>query len=218
MRKRQAPLLAAGGLLLVACRSPERNVAQRHPTRMAQPTASSSPINPAQIRNDVEANASFQDLRKAACPRRVPDRVEEMSPFPAIAILKGLGYATVSDDASRGRYEKVIELTDSGRGDLEQFLQEEAERYVITIARREYIAGSERFDPAPGNPDRLFLEILWRWKPVNALGERLIMWSPDGDGPDHHGRATYDRTSEGWTLSELWLDRNNRDYVGGVYR
>jgi hypothetical protein len=41
-------------------------------------------------------------LRKAACPRRIPDRVEERRPFPAIDILHGLQYVTISDDSSRG--------------------------------------------------------------------------------------------------------------------
>jgi hypothetical protein len=217
MGSRPIPTLAIALLLLTACRPPETGT-PRSRSKPKPPAAPRTPIEAARVQKDVEESSDFQKVRKAACPRRVLDRDEQMRPFPAFALLKNLSYATVSDDTSRGVYEKTIELNDSGRAALGPFLEEEAERYVITVARREYVAGREQFDFAPGNPDRLFVEIFWRWKPINRLGEGLDMWTPEGDGPEHHGRATYDRTSAGWNLAELWLDRNNRDYVGGVYR
>ena len=176
------------------------------------------PIDPELVREEVEQHERFGQLRKAACPRRIPDRIEQRHPFPAIDILEGLNYVTISDDSSRGIYEKVIELTDTGRRDLADYLEEEPNRYVITIAQREYLPGSERFKNAPGRDDRVFVRFRWQWKALNPLGERLNLSAPYSDRLEHEGRVTYQRTGEGWSLDDLWLDRDGRDYVFGVYK
>jgi hypothetical protein len=176
------------------------------------------PIDPEVVRQEVEQQESFKQLRKAACPRRIPDRQEERRPFPAINILEGLQYVRISDDSSRGSYEKVIELTDTGHRNLANDLEDEPERYLIRIARREYLPGLERFEKAPGRDDRLVVSFRWHWKPLNALGERLDLRAPYSDRTEHQGRATYMRSGDGWKLDDLWLDSNARDYVRGVYK
>lgn len=176
------------------------------------------PIAPSVVQEDVEQQAAFQEVRKAACPRRIPDRIEARPPFPAINILEGLQYVTISDDTSHGMYEKVIELTDTGRQTFASYLEEESERYIITIARREYLPGREQYENAPGRTDRIVVSFQWQWKPLNPLGERLNLWAPYSDRNEHQGRATYTQTGGVWKLDEVWLDRNHRDYVGGVYK
>ncbi|MBI4749632.1 MAG: hypothetical protein HY774_14180 [Acidobacteria bacterium] len=176
------------------------------------------PIAPSVVQKDVEHQEAFQEVRKAACPRRIPDRIEARPPFPAINILEGLQYVTISDDTSQGMYEKVIELTDTGRQTFADQLEEEPNRYIITIAQREYLPGFERYENAPGRTDRIVVSFQWQWKPLNPLGERLNLWAPYSDRNEHQGRATYVETGGVWKLDEVWLDRNHRDYVGGVYK
>ena len=170
------------------------------------------------IRQDVEQHESFQQVRKAACPRRIPDRIEQFRPWPAINVLEGLKYATISDDSSRGIYEKVIELTDMGRQELANDLESTEDKYFITIARREYVGGLERFEKAPGRDDRLVVSFQWRWKPLNPLGERLDLRAPYSDRNEHGGRARYERNADEWKFAELWLDSDSKDYVRGVYK
>lgn len=220
MRTLRAPLLLLSGLLAAGCggRSPNgspdagRAAAPSPPA----PRGERTPIDPGVVRADVEGHDDFGSPRKAACPRRIEDRHEERRRYPAIDVLEGLGYVTISDDTSRGAYEKVVELTDTGRRELGGDLEEDAERYVVTVARREYLAGSERFENAPNRTDRVVVSFRWRWKGTNALGERLDTSAPFSTRPEHQGRATYDRAGDGWALRELWLDRDGRDYTRGV--
>lgn len=218
----RAPLLCLSGLLLVACGaksphgSPDAGSASVQRARLSEAIPTPTPIEPGVVRADVEGDGDFRTVRKAACPRRIPDRHEERRGYPAINILEGLDYVTISDDSSRGMYEKVIELTSTGRQDLSNDLEEQAEQYVITIARREYLAGTERFEYAPNRTDRLVVSFRWRWKGINALGERLNMDAPWSNRPEHQGRATYDRVGEGWQLQEIWLDHDARNYLGRI--
>jgi hypothetical protein len=112
----------------------------------------------------------------------------------------------------------VIELTGTGRQNLAKDLEEEPGRYVITIARREYLPGLERFEKAPRRDDRVIVSFRWKWKPLNPPGERLDLRAPYSDRTEHAGRATYVRAGDGWKLDELWLDRDARDYVRGIYK
>jgi hypothetical protein len=176
------------------------------------------PIDPAVVRADVERHQSWGRLRKAACPRRILDRSEERPPFPAINLLEGLKYATITNDTSRGKYEQVIELTDLGRRTLAGFIEEEMERYIITLAKREYLPGMEHYEKAPKRDDAMIVSFEWRWKPLNTLGERFNLWAPLRDRNEHSGRATYVRTADGWKLEDVWLMWDHRDYVWGVYK
>jgi DNA-binding PadR family transcriptional regulator len=208
------PIVAACStalMLLAACGAEPGNTTKR------ETEPSSPPVDAAVVRDDVERSESFDEPRQAACPRRIPDRIEERRPFPAIDILEGLGYVTISDDSSRGAYEKVIELTPAGEQELGDDVEEEADRYVVTVARREYLPGSERYATAPGGDDRVVVSFMWKWQPTNSLGERMTLGEPGGRD-ERQGRATYRRTTEGWELEEVWLESDARDYVRGVYR
>jgi len=119
---------------------------------------------------------------------------------------------------ARGSYEKVIELTDTGRQELANDLETTEDKYFITIARREYVPGLERFEKAPGRDDRLVVSFQWRWKPLNPLGERLDLRAPYSDRKEHGGRATYERNADEWKFAELWLDSDSKDYVRGLYK
>jgi hypothetical protein len=176
------------------------------------------PIAPEVVREKVEQQENFKQVRKAACPRRIPDRIERRAPFPAIDVLHGLQYVTITDDSSRGIYEKVIELTGPGRLDLARHLEEQTERYIITIGQREYLPGSETFDYPYGRDDRLFVSFRWQWKALNPLGERLTLWIPYSGRTYLHGRATYARTANGWKFEDVWLESSGADYVGGLYK
>ncbi len=216
---RAGVLVPAILLLLAACsaRAPDAPDGTK-PESQARRGGERPPIDPEVVRKDVEQHETWGRLRKAACPRRILDRIEARRPFHAINILEGLHYVTISDDSSRGIYEKVIELTDTGRRDLANDLEEGPDRYIITIARREYLPGLERFEKCPRRDDCVFVELLWKWKPLNPLGERIDLRAPYSDRIEHGGRARYVRTGDGWKLDELWLDSDHRDYVGGVYK
>lgn len=213
-----ASMLAASVLLLAGCgaETPDEAASTTAAKAEAAPQSDSHPIPAAVVQQNVERHRDFQKKRQAACPRRLPDRHEELRRFPAIAILEGLGYATVANDSSRGTYDKVIELTGTGRIGMMNHVSMEGDRYVITIAEREYVAGSERYNEAPGRSDRMFVEFRWRWRPLNPLGERLTLDAPYSGQKEHPGRATYTLTAGSWKLTELWLDHDNRDYTRGV--
>lgn len=170
------------------------------------------------VQGDVERHAKWGELRKASCPRRIADRSEARRPFPAIDILHGLQYVTISDDSSGGAYEKVIELTSTGRRNLANNIKEESAGYIIDIAQREYLPGFEQFDTAAGRDDGIIVSFRWRWRPLNALGERLNLSAPSSDRAEHQGRATYVRAGDEWKLKDLWLQENARDYKGGLYK
>lgn len=178
--------------------------------------ARQTPIALEDVRAAVERQADWGRLRKAACPRRIPDRHEERRRYPAIDALDGLEYVIITDDTSRGSYEKVIELTSAGRRNLQNELEEEAEKYIIAIARREYLPGTERFNPHPQRSDRLAVEFRWQWKPLNPLGERMSLRAHNEWRLEHHGRATYERVAEQWQLKEVWLESDGRNYLHGV--
>jgi len=182
------------------------------------PNGEPPPIGPEVVRQDVEQHESWGQLRKAACPRRVIDRIEAMRPFHALSLMEGLRYVTITDDTSRGVYEKVVELTEVGRRDLSNNIEEEPGRYIIAIARREYLPGTERFEKCPRQDDCVLVDFKWKYKPLNAVGERIDLRAPHSDRVEHGGRSKYVRHTEGWKLEELWLQEDHRDYVRGVYK
>jgi hypothetical protein len=179
------------------------------------PRSGGPPIAPAILRSDVERQEAWTPLRKAACPRQLPDRHEELRRYPAIRILEGLGYIKITDGTAFGIYVKNMEITDVGRRELGSDLEEEAERYVITIARREYLPGTERFEILPG-PERLVAHFKWWWNPLNALGERLTLGPPSSPRGEYGGFATYTRAADGWALNKLFLNSEDRDYMRSV--
>jgi hypothetical protein len=215
----RAGILLAALVLLNGCGASSRPpVGNTGVDSQSSQAGAAAPIALQVLREDVEKQESFRQVRKAACPRRIPDRIEARPPFPAINILEGLRFVSVSDDSSRGLYEKVIDLTEAGRRELANDLEETPERYLITIARREYLPGMERFEYAPRDNDRLVVSFQWRWQGLNPLGERLNLEAPFSNRNEHQGRATYRRAADGWKFEELWLQSDNRDYVGGVYK
>jgi hypothetical protein len=174
------------------------------------------PIAPETVRADVERQESWGQVRKAACPRRLPDRIEQLNRWHALSILHGLKYVTVTDDTSLGTYDKVITLTPAGRQVFREDLVEEANRYVISIARREYLPGLERFEPCAKRDNCIVVGFRWQWKGLNPLGDRIDLSAPFTTRPDHEGRATYVRTGDGWKLEDVWLQWDHRDYMHGV--
>ena len=110
-------------------------------------------------------------------------------------------------------YVKNMEITGAGRLGLGSDLEEEAERYVITIASREYLPGTEQFEIRPGT-NQLVAHFKWRWKPLNVLGERLTL-GPEFDRSQYGGFATYTRAGGEWTLDKMFLNTDDRDYMRG---
>jgi hypothetical protein len=111
-----------------------------------------------------------------------------------------------------------MELTPLGRQALGPHLREEAERYVVTLAEREYVAGSERWEWAPNRKDRLSVDFDWRWKPLNEVGARLTMTAPHSTREEHPGRAWYQRDGDGWRSDDVWISDDARDYTWKVTR
>jgi hypothetical protein len=176
------------------------------------PKPKPAPIDLEVVRADIERQESWAILRKAGCPRKVLDRWEERQRWPAIDALHGLQYAEISDYTSAGLYEKLITLTSTGRIELRDYLDERPDKYVFTIARRQYKPGSEHFSSPYGRDDRLTVHFLWVWKPLNALGRRLSLWSSSHDSDEHFGNAFYVRTPDGWKLDNLSLENDRRNY------
>lgn len=174
------------------------------------------PVAYALVRRDVEAREQWSALRTGACPRIVADRSEELQLYPMIDVLEMLKYTTVTDGESYGRYVKITEITPEGRRALGAHLVEEAERYVVVLAEREYVAGTERWSWAPNGEDRFAVEFQWRWKPLNEVGAHLTMNAPRSIRAEHPGRAWYRRDGDGWRVDDVWLSEDDRDYMWRV--
>ena len=175
-----------------------------------------SPVDYATVRRDVEALERWRQPRKGACPRWIVDRSEERRLHPLIDVMQGLKYVTVSDGQLYGKYVKSMELTPLGRQALGARLVEEDERYVVTIAEREFAAGSERWSWAPNRQDRLEVEFSWVWKPLNEVGARLTMTAPHSIRDEHFGRVWYQRDGDGWRLDDVSISDDARDYLWRV--
>ena len=175
-----------------------------------------SPVDYAIVRRDVEALERWTQPRKGACPRSIIDRSEERRLYPLIDVMQGLKYVTVTDGQLYGNYVKMMELTPLGRQALGSRLVEEAERYVVTIAEREFVAGSESWSWAPNRQDRLAVEFSWRWRPLNEVGARLTMTAPHSVRDEHFGRAWYQRDGDGWRLDDVSISDDARDYMWRV--
>jgi hypothetical protein len=137
--------------------------------------------------------------------------------YPAVGVLEGLGYIKITDGIAYNMYVKNMEITEAGRRELGRYLEEQAERYVITIARREYLAGTEKFEILP-HLDRLVGHFQWRWVPLNGLGERLTLVPPSLHRGEYGGFVTYSRTGNGWTLDKVFLNSQDKDYMYRVTR
>ena len=212
-----AALFLSGVLMpLAACRAGSPTASDgAAPASAPTHTGDRPPIAPAVLRADAERQAEWTPFRKAACPRQLPDRHEELRRYPAISILEGLGYITITDGTAYGMYMKNMEITDAGRQGLGSDLEESAERYVITIASREYLLGTEQFEIRPGG-NQLVAHFKWWWKPLNSLGERLTLGPSFGARGEYGGFATYSLAGGGWTLDKVFLNGDNRDYMHGV--
>ncbi|HSP16297.1 MAG TPA: hypothetical protein VLV78_16235 [Thermoanaerobaculia bacterium] len=186
--------------------------AREQPRNLA-PTRHQEPIVPPElVRQSVEGDPSFGEIKKAMCPRRVPDRYEEMQRYPAIRILQGGEWATVTNDSSRGVYEKVIEITPAGRLELMNDLSEEGDQYVINIARRSYIRGSENESFGQAGTTEVVAGFRWQWQPLNNPGSRFTLEPYGRNG--YGGRATFRRNDNNtWEMTDLWLEKDERNYL-----
>lgn len=219
---RSARLLTASALLLAAChndapksvRDAEVSVAKIDNARM--PNGKPSPIEASRVWADVEQHEKFQQQRGAACPKEMDDRIEVLRRYPTCQLLEGLKYATLTNGTSAGRYVKTVALTDEGRTALAADLEDRGDRLVFAVAKRALAREYVRFDTAPGREDRIVVTFNWRWTPVNALGKGLDLRAIYSGRDEHQGRATYDRIADAWTLSELWLDSDTKNYMSGV--
>ena len=84
---------------------------------------------------------------------------------------------------------------------------------MFAVAKRELKREYVRFAMAPGREERLVVTFNWRWAPINGLGKGLNLRGLHSGVDQHQGRATYDRTADGWTLAELWLDSDTKNYM-----
>jgi hypothetical protein len=169
------------------------------------------PIDPAVLRGLAEGHEQWSRERKARCPRQLPDRSEALGRYPTLSLLDGLGYITITDGTASGMYVKNMSITDEGRLALGSDLEENADWYVITVGRREYLPGTETFEFRPDR-DRLIAFFRWRWKPLNPIGERLPLGSSISRRDYFDGFATYDRASDGWTLDKVFLNGEDGDF------
>ena len=204
----RAGVLALAGLLpLAACgggmpNPPGGNRSATQSTRRDEPT----PIDPEVVREDVESDEGWAKLRQAGCPREVDDRHEEIDRYPAIHVMKSLGYVTVTDGISYNKYVKKMEITSEARQQLGEYLREEGDYYVVDLAEREYMPGREEYEPLPRDPRRLMVEFKWKWKPLNPLGEIMGLWREGKDVNEYYGRAQYVRAGDGWKLEKITLE------------
>jgi len=56
-------------------------------------------------------------------------------------------------------------------------LAEEGERFVVTLARRELVVGSERWSWRPNREDGFTMDFDWRWQPLNEVGASGSRWA-----------------------------------------
>jgi hypothetical protein len=219
---RSARVLAASALLLAACHPDAPKQSRDADVRVAKidntmmPNGQRSPVEAARVWADVERHETFQLQRGAACPKEIDDRIEVLRRYPTCQLLEGLRYATLTNGTSSGRYVKTVALTDEGRSVLAADLEDRGDRLVFAVAKRELAREYVRFETAPGREDRLVVTFNWRWKPLNAIGKGLDLRALYSGRDEHQGRATYDRTADGWTLAELWLDSDTKNYMSGV--
>ncbi len=184
----------------------------REQGRKFEPTRSQAPLLPPDVvRQSVEQDARFAEIKKAICPRRVPDRHEEIDRYPAIRILEGGQWVTVTDDSSRGMYEKVIEMTPDGRLELMNDLLDDANEYVFGIARRTYVQGSEV--ESPQNPNEVDVHFRWRWQPLNKPGGRFTLFPSTRADDSLNGTASFKRGPGGWEMVDLSLEDDGHDYM-----
>ena len=213
-RRRMVLSLATITLLLSACHLGGSDAPRSAGNEGAPVKAGSShEIDPERVRTDVEADENFESPLRALCPRRIPDRIEERRAYPMIDLMHGLGYVAISDDSSHGSYEKVMEVTDAAMRDLGDDLEQDEDRYVVTLADREYVQDSEQYDHPPGRDDRVLVNFRWFWRPRNGLGERITNWTANTKSPELQGRATYSRTGAEWILDDVWVQSDSRDYM-----
>lgn len=182
------------------------------------PAAPAPPVDYATVRREVEAEAQWTVPLQGACPREIIDRIEERRLYPLIDVLEGLEYATVTAGEAHGQYVQTVALTADGRQALGAQLVEESERYVVTLALRELVAGSERWSWRPKREDGFMVDFDWRWKPLNQVGKRLTLGAPGSFREELPGRAVYQRTADGWRVGEVWLSNDTRDYMSRVTR
>jgi hypothetical protein len=181
------------------------------PASVPAQTGERPPIPPAVLRELAEGHEEWSRPRKARCPRQLPDRHEDMDRYPAISVLQGLNFITVADGTARGMYVKNMQITDAGRLALGGDLEETADWYVVTVARREYLPGFEKFEIQPDR-DRLVAYFRWRWRALNPLGERLNLRPPSSSNDYYDGFATYTHAAGGWTLEKVYLNGEGGDF------
>jgi hypothetical protein len=162
------------------------------------------------VRQTVQADSRFTDIKQAMCPRRLPDRYEEIARYPAFRILQNSHWGTVTDDSSRGVYEKVIEITPEGRLEFMNDLTEDADRYIFNIARRSYIEGSEIERPGPNGVSVAFR---WKWQPLNKPGAIFDLSPPYRSQDSLNGSAEFKDGPNGWELVDLWLEDDGHNYM-----
>jgi hypothetical protein len=215
-------ILLSSVLLVTACRHDARKqkdeiqVAQLPPSTM-MPNGKISPVTPERVVEDVKNHGTFQQTMRAMCPRELPDRIEEIRRHPPCEMLEALKFATMTSGTSRGSYVKTFELTSEGRTALGADLQDQGDKYIVAVARPELLTGRRlQFENAPNREDRVAVTFYWRWAPINALGKGLDLGSSVYHRDEHQGRATYDQTADGWTLVELWLDSDTKDYMSNI--
>ena len=182
------------------------------------PAPPAPPLAYASVRRDVEAQAQWTVPLQGACPREIIDRIEERRLYPLIDVMEGLRYTTVTAGEAHGQYVQTVALTADGRQALGAQLAEEGERFVVTLARRELVAGSERWSWRPNREDGFTVEFNWRWQPLNEVGKRLTLGAPGSFREELPGRAVYQRTADGWRVDEVWLSNDTRDYMSRVTR
>jgi hypothetical protein len=182
------------------------------------PAPPAPPLDYATVRRDVEAEAQWTVPLRGVCPREIIDRSEERRLYPLIDVMHGLGYATVTAGEAHGQYVQTVALTADGWQALGAQLAEEAERYVVTLAHRELVGGSERWSWRPNRDDGFTVDFDWRWKPLNEVGKRLTLGAPGSFREELPGRATYQRTADGWRVDAVWLSNDTRDYMWKVTR
>ena len=220
MKARFALSLAALATILIVISIQMTDSKEPRASNIEAPRAVLSDPTQGEIRRDIEAQTSFQQAKVLTVPKKFRDFQEDYSQYPLIEIMQGKNYLLITEPyAPFNRIDRSAELTSLGRKFIGNYVQEDSDKYSITIARKkiERINHSIRF-----GPDNRFLAVSfeWTWEPVNDLGQFFRYESGDRlYDTTISGSIEYEQKESRWVAhsssitdrSRLMLRSSNRE-------
>ena len=161
----------------------------------------------------IEEHPKFQEKKQAAAPWRLPDNYDTIAQYPLVSAMQRAGYLLqihTPHDTWRN-----YELTSVGRQALAGELREEAERYVVNIARRKLVSPVETSRESDGS---LSLKFEWKWEPLHAAGREMDLRLRGWNLSRLPGHAKVVRRGPLHEVAqiELWAS-SERDYMRPIY-